>query len=86
MTKMQSFYAKVTKFFESYLTIPKNTFFYEQDESLTGRGIKYCANYLISNGVFLNANDMKTQAFKVFISYYPIGFLKMKQGVIPNDR
>ena len=66
MSKTQSFYAKVSRFFESYLTIPKDTFFYEQDGNLTEQGIKSCVNYLISNGVFANTNDMKTQAFKEF--------------------
>ena len=64
MKPTQSFYAKVSRFFESYVTIPKDTFFYEQNANLTRQGIKSCVKYLINNGVFANANDIKTQAFK----------------------
>ncbi len=79
MTTTQSFYAKVSRFFESYLNIPKNSFFYEQDGNLTGQGIKYCVNYLISQGVFVNANDMKTQAFKDFNIILPDWFFEDKK-------
>ena len=34
MTDKQSFYAKVSRFFESYITIPKDTYYYEQNGSL----------------------------------------------------
>lgn len=76
MNKTQSFYAKVSRFLESYLTIPKDTFFYEQNGNLTRQGIKSCVNYLISNGVFANANDMKTQAFKDFNIILPDWFFE----------
>lgn len=66
MTPTQSFYAKVSRFLESYVNIPQDTFFYEQNGNLTGQGIKSCVNCLIGEGVFANANDMKTQAFKDF--------------------
>ena len=66
MCKTQSFYAKVSRFFESYLTIPKDTYNYEQNGNLTGIAIKNCVDFLISRGVFANENDIKTQAFKDF--------------------
>lgn len=66
MNNKQSFYAKVSRFLESYLTIPKDTYYYEQNGNLTRIAIKTCVNYLISGGVFSNANDMKSQAFKDF--------------------
>lgn len=82
MSKAQSFYAKVTKFFESYLTIPKDTYNYEQNGNLTEVAIKNCADFLISRGVFANENDMKTQAFKDFNIILPNWVFT---GVIPND-
>ena len=66
MNSAQSFYEKVSRFFESYLSIPKNAYFYEQNEILTRDGIKYCANCLVYHGVFINANDMKTEALKEY--------------------
>ena len=74
MSKTQSFYAKVSRFLESYLPIPKDTYYYEQNGTLTGVGIKTCVNFLISGGVFANANDMKTQAFKDFNIILPDWF------------
>lgn len=64
MNEHHSFYAKVSAFYESYVNIPQNTYYYEQNGNLTKNGIKSCVNFLISSGVFANANDMKTQAFK----------------------
>lgn len=66
MNSAKSFYAKVSRFFESYLSIPKDTYFYEENEILTRDGIKYCANFLISYAVFADPNDMKTEAFKEY--------------------
>ena len=66
MAKTQSFYAKVSRFLESYLTIPKDTYNYEQNGNLTKVAIKNCVDFLISRGVFANENDIKTQAFKDF--------------------
>ena len=64
MADVKSFYAKVTAFFDGYLKIPKDTYFYEQDGILTGIGIKTCVQALLNQGVFSNANDMKTEALK----------------------
>ena len=74
MNDTQSFYSKVSRFLESYLKIPKDSYHYEQNGTLTGQGIKTCINFLISKGVFANANDMKTQAFKEFNIILPNWF------------
>ncbi len=62
----QSFYAKVSAFFKSYVTIPQNNYYYAQNGNLTKSGVQSCANFLISKGVFSGANDIKKQAFKEF--------------------
>ena len=79
MTTTQSFYAKVSRFLENYLTIPKDTYYYEQNGNLTGQGIKSCISFLIGGGVFSNANDMKTQAFKDFNIILPDWFFEDKK-------
>lgn len=74
MIETQSFYSKVSRFLESYLAIPKDSYYYEQNGILTEQGIKSCINFLISKGIFANANDMKTQAFKEFNIILPEWF------------
>lgn len=76
MNDTQSFYAKVSRFLESYITIPKDSYYYEQNGNLTGQGIKTCIKFLISKGVFANANDMKIQAFKEFSIILPEWFFE----------
>ena len=74
MADVKSFYAKVTAFFDGYLKIPKDTYFYEQDGILTGIGIKTCVQALINQGVFANAIDMKTEALKEYSIILPDWF------------
>ena len=62
----QSFYAKVSAFFKSYVTIPQTDYYYAQNGNLTKSGIQSCASFLVYKGVFANENDIKTQAFKDF--------------------
>ena len=76
MSIHHSFYAKVSRFLESYITIPKEPYFYKQNGNLTGQGIKSCINFLISKGVFANVNDIKTQAFKEFNIILPDWFFE----------
>lgn len=76
MSIHHSFYAKVSRFLESYVTIPKETYYYKQDGNLTGQGIKSSINFLIGRGVFSNANDMKAQALKDFNIILPDWFFE----------
>lgn len=77
MPKTKSFYAKVTAFFDGYLKIPKDTYFYEQDGILTGIGIKTCVQALLNHGVFSNADDMKTEALKEYSIILPDWFFEI---------
>ena len=77
MVDVKPFYAKVTAFFDGYLKIPKDTYFYEQDGILTGIGIKTCVQALLNQGVFSNANDMKTEALKEYSIILPDLFFEI---------
>ena len=77
MVDVKPFYAKVTAFFDGYLKIPKDDFFYELDGTLTSIGIKTCVQALINQGVFANANDMKAEAFKEYSIILPDWFFEI---------
>ena len=77
MPDVKSFYAKVTAFFDGYLKIPKDDYFYELDGTLTSIGIKTCVQALLSQGVFLNVNDMKTEALKEYSIILPDWFFEI---------
>ena len=64
MKNDNSFWTKITAFFEDYLRVDK--YYYEQNGNLSPEGAQTCADYLIRMGVFVNKNDMKTEAFKRF--------------------
>lgn len=76
MNETKPFYAKLSRFLESYIKIPKNTYFYEQNGNLTGQGIKNCVDFLIGGGIFANKNDMKTEAFKQYSIIIPDCFFE----------
>ncbi len=85
MTEHQSFYDKVSAFFSSYIAIPQTTYYYEINGNLTKRGIKDCANFLISGGIFSGANDIKAQALKDFSIILPDWVFEDEKGAMPNE-
>lgn len=67
--KTPSFFTSITTFFMHYLSIPQE--FYNQEGVLTKKGAQTCARYLISNGVFDDKNDMKTEALRDYNLFLP---------------
>ena len=75
---LHSYFTSITAFFMGYVDIPDNLF--RTKGIMTSSGIQACAKYLIENGVFVDKEDMKKEAFKSLRIILPDWVFDYKRG------